>query len=78
MRQVAGLMRVINKAKSIDFYKSTLSYASVKGVKIPSLDEYLGVSSEEASSLDPKTEAALEAHAQKRLKERRKKLGGTT
>ena len=43
---------------------------------MPSLEEYLGVGSKEETSFDSAAEARLEAHAQKRLKERQN--GGTT
>ncbi len=66
-------MKAINRAKAIEFYESTLSYGSIHGAKLPSLEEFLGVSlgDKQASAFDSKTDEALEKIALDRLKKAR-------
>lgn len=78
MRQVTGLLKVINKAHLVDFYNSLLSYATVQGQKLPSLNEFLNISlsqsPKEEKVFDEKTDKILEEQALKRLNERRKSV----
>ena len=74
MRQVCGLLKVINKDNLVQFYNSILSYGTIHGAKLPSLNEFLDASLEHdegASSFDSETDKILEAEALKRLNERR-------
>jgi len=76
MRQVVGLLTVIGKADITDFYNNTLSYATVHGTKLPSLDEFLRLSLNEggsSNSFDENTDKFLEEQALKSLNERRSK-----
>jgi len=79
MRQVHGLLRVIGKADLVEFYNQLLSYGTIHGSKLPSLDEFLHLSlnegAEEAKAFDEKTDKLLEEQALKRLQERRMKNG---
>ena len=78
MRQVTGLLKVINKAHLVDFYHSLLSYATIQGQKLPSLNEFLNISlnqsPKEEKVFDEKTDKILEEQALKRLNERRKSV----
>ncbi len=69
-RQVRHFSRVISKAKSVQFYEQTLAYASVQGVQLPSLEEFLGVGSKEESAFSEKTDAFLERQALKNLRDK--------
>lgn len=79
MRTVAGLLKVINKSDLVDFYNNLLTYGSIHGAKLPSLNEFLELSSkeknQEPNNFDESTDKILEAAALKRLEERRLKHG---
>lgn len=79
MRQVDGFLRVIGKADLVEFYNQLLSYATVHGQKLPSLDEFLQLTSKQGAEApkvwDEKTDKFLEERALKRLHERRGQLG---
>lgn len=77
MRQVAQFLKIIHRAELIDFYNSILSYGTIHGAKLPSLNEFLGsnLQSSETSNFDPETDKAMEAIALKRLEEKRRELG---
>lgn len=79
MRQVAGLLVVIARADLVEFYSDLLSYGTIHGAKLPSLNEFLDLSlnkeSTKESSFDEKTDKVLEAQALKLLEERRAKHG---
>ncbi len=79
LRQVTGLLKVINRAELTDFYHSLLSYATVHGQKLPSLPEFLDLtltdSEKEQTVFDEKTDKFLEAQALQRLEERRQRGG---
>lgn len=74
MRQLTGLLKVIDKAHLIAFYDSLLSYATVQGQKLPSLTEFLALSlnqeDQDVSGFDEKTDKELEALALARIAER--------
>lgn len=74
-RQVFGLLNVIQKSKTVEWYEQLLAYATVHRVKIPSIDEFLDLSLKEKPieklQFDEKADKALEAHALKRLEEMR-------
>jgi hypothetical protein len=56
------------------FYEGSLSYAVVKGVKLPSFEEFFGLASKETGqAFDEKTDKALEEMAIKKLMEKRAK-----
>ncbi len=81
MRQVSGLLKVINKSDLIDFYNSILSYRAFQGAKLPSLNEFLDLSLSEGPKdqkdekvFDEKTDKFLEEQALKRLEEGRKNV----
>lgn len=65
----------MGKNKLIDYYKSISAYAVIQGVKIPSLDEFLGATSKDSaqnkSSFDEKTDKLLEQYALNRIKEKK-------
>lgn len=75
MRQVHGLLLVIGKADLVQFYNRLLSYGTIQGVKLPSLHEFLRLSSnsseEPEKTFDESTDRFLEEQALKRLNERR-------
>lgn len=76
MRQVACLLKVINKSKWTDFYLSALSYRAWGGQNMPSLTEFLESSLDETSEnktekFDPETDKFLELQALKRFEERK-------
>lgn len=75
MRQLKGMLQTINKAHLVEFYNDILSYGTVHGAKLPSLEEFLAASlnesAESVSSFDQSTEEKLEALALKRLEEQR-------
>lgn len=79
MRQVAGLLVVIQKSDLIEYYISASSYRYSKQKELPSLDEFLSLSlkqgAEVHSPFDETTDKMLEAHALKRLSERQKAHG---
>lgn len=77
MRQLVGLMRVINKAKLIDFYQDVSSYALIHKAKLPSLDEFLGISLAEETKVafDPNVDKFLEQKALEKLRERQQSSG---
>jgi len=72
---VSGLLKVIDKAHLVEFYGQLLSYGTIHGVKLPSLGEFLNLTSKESPAdskeFDESTDKLLEAHALKRLNERR-------
>lgn len=74
MRQVVGLLKVIGKAQLIDFYNQLLSYGTIQGAKLPSLNEFLATSlgsdQNQDSGFDSETDKAFEEIALKRLRER--------
>lgn len=72
LRQVVGLLNVIRKDDTVQFYNQLLAYGTIHGTKLPSLNEFLGANLEDtnATSFDDSTDKALEAEALKRLKER--------
>lgn len=76
MRQVSGLLKVINRSDVVDFYNSILSYRVAQAKEFPSLNEFLELSLNESpkeqNSFDEKADKVLEAHALKLLEERRK------
>ncbi len=76
MRQVAGFLRVVGKAQLVEFYTSVLSYGSVHGVELRSLDEFLALASEdktkEPKDFDQNADSFLEAQALKSLAERQR------
>lgn len=50
-------------------YNGIASYATVKGIKIPSFEEYLGLGSEEgATTFSSDTDQKLEAYALNKVK----------
>lgn len=69
---------MISRADLVDFYHSILSYATVQGAKLPSLNEFLDLSLKETDKsqtvFDENTDKFLEAQALKRLEERRKSV----
>jgi hypothetical protein len=75
MRQVSGLLKVINKSDLVEFYNSLLSYGTIHGAKLPTLNEFLGASlnkdQDAVPQFDDATDKILEAEALKRLNERR-------
>lgn len=77
MRQVAGLLKAINKARLVEFHQSVLSYMASRNPKFPSLDEFLTASLNENNGeekvFDENTDKVLEAHALKRLQENQAK-----
>lgn len=79
MRQVHGLLKVIGRADLVEFYYQVLSYATVQGQKLPSLEEFLTLTSNEEGEapkvFDNKTDKFLEEQALKRLNERQKVNG---
>lgn len=78
MRQVVGLIKVIRKNQTIDFYNELLVHSIVHQVKIPSLSEFLGANSnqdEDTSVFTEDIDRALEKEAIRQLEERRKSLG---
>ena len=77
MRQVVKLMRAVGRADLIDFYNSTLSYGTIHGAKLPSLNEFLDLTlnetrKEDSSTFDENTDRFLEEQALKKLEERRR------
>lgn len=77
MRQVVGFLGNINRARVLEFYERTVSYASVHGAKMPSFDEFLGLSlgEETAPAFDAQTDSFLERQAKKKLEEAQAKHG---
>jgi hypothetical protein len=79
MRQVKALLVVIEKAELVEFYNSILSYRTAHAPKLPSLDEFLSLTSNNEANapkiFDEKTDKLLEEHALKVLAERRQKHG---
>lgn len=79
MRQVAGLLKVIDRAGLVEFYNQLLSYGTIHGAKLCSLEEFLALTSgkgkEEPKGFDEDTDKFLEAQALKRLHERSQKHG---
>jgi hypothetical protein len=79
MRQVFGLIQVIHKSEKTEFYNRLLSYGTIHGVKLPSLNEFLSLTSSKGENgpkeFDEETDKFLEAEALKRLHERRKVNG---
>ena len=68
MRQLVGFLAAVHKANAISFYEQTLSYASIHGTKLPSLQEFLGVSlGDKEAAFDEKTDAYLEKIALQKL-----------
>jgi hypothetical protein len=78
MRQVVGLMKVINRADMVSFYNSILSYRASQSPKLPSLEEFLSVAlkdkDQKENVFDEKADKQLEQYALKRLEERRKNV----
>lgn len=72
-------MQVIHRADLVQFYNQLLSYGTVHGAKLCSLDEFLALSSgnsgNEPKAFDADTDKILEAEALKRLAERRQVHG---
>ncbi len=79
MRQVHWLLDAIGNAELVEFYTQILSYGTVHGVKLPSLTEFLNLTSNKGAndqtSFDEKTDTLLEQQALKRLAERQKLHG---
>lgn len=79
MRQVFKLLALINRADLVEFYNLILSYRTMNGPKLPSLDEFLALTSDKdangASNFDETTDKFLEEQAKKRLLERQKAHG---
>jgi len=79
MRQVAGLLRVINKSHLVEFYDSILSYRLAVQKEIPSFEEFMQLTSKESGygpkAFDEKTDKFLEELALKRLNEMRANHG---
>jgi hypothetical protein len=75
MRQVFGLLKIINKAHLVEFYYQVLSYNTVHGVELPSLDAFLNLSlgdkGDGAKAFDEKTDKYLEEQAFKKLHQRK-------
>lgn len=74
LRQVVGLIKIIRKSEMVEFYNDLLSYGTIHGVKLPSINEFLGASLEHTEEKTPFTkdvDEALEREAFKRLEERR-------
>ena len=81
MRQVVGLLKVINKSESVQFYYSALSYKAWSDGKIPSLNEFLNAglnkdSQVSTSDFDDETDKLLERHARKVLEQRKLEFNG--
>lgn len=77
-RQVYKLLKVIDRADTVDFYHQILSYGIFHVEKMPTLEEFLNLSSNEGEpikSFDEKTDKFLEMQALKRLQERKVSLG---
>ena len=59
----------------VEFYNQLLSYGTIQGAKLPSLDEFLSLSlgdgSNEAKAFDKSSDKFLEDQALKKLYERR-------
>lgn len=69
MRQVVGFLRIIDKKKVENLYFLMSSYAPFHGAKMPSLDEFMGVTSEtDDVGFSAKDDAAMEAAALRNLK----------
>lgn len=79
MRQVSGLLKVINRADLVEFYNRLLSYGTIHGAKLCSLDEFLALSSGNSgpapTAFDENTDKTLEEMALKRLAERQAQRG---
>lgn len=76
LRQVAGLLKVINRSDLVEFYNRSLSYRLSQAHDFPSLEEILAPSSNKTpTSFDAATDTALEIAALKRLEEKRLKHG---
>lgn len=77
MRQVKGLLKIINKADLVEFYNQLLSYGTIHGAKLPSLPEFLSLTSgkgqKDVNGFDEETDKFLEAKARELLEERRLK-----
>lgn len=78
MRQLTGLLQVINKSELVRFYTTILSYRASRAKELPSLNEFLAVTLNESQTeekvFDEKADKALEAYALKRFEERRKNV----
>jgi len=76
LRQVTGLLKVINRSELARIYTEILSYRASRAKELPSFDEFLAVTLKESPTkenvFDEKADKALEAYALKRLEERRK------
>jgi hypothetical protein len=79
MRQVFGFLRIIHRADLVEFYNQLLSYGTVHGAKLCSLEEFLNLTSGKEhtapKSFDENTDKVLEAEALKRFAERQKQYG---
>jgi hypothetical protein len=75
MRQVLGFLKVIGRADLVEFYTQLLSYGTIHGAKLCSLDEFLALTSgkdqDAPKVFDEDTDRILEERALKRLHERR-------
>jgi len=78
MRQLTGLLQVINKSELVGFYTSILSYRASRAKELPSLNEFLALTLKESptkeNDFDEDADKFLEAHARKLLEERRKNV----
>lgn len=78
MRQLTGLLHVINKSELVRFYTAILSYRASRAKELPSLNEFLSVTLKESpakeNDFDEDADKFLEEHAKKLLDERRKNV----
>jgi hypothetical protein len=73
MRQLHSFLNAIHKRITTRQWVQMSFHAQLAGAEIKSLDDVLGVSSEETSSaFDPKTDAALERRALQMLEEQKR------
>jgi hypothetical protein len=72
MRQVTNLLAVIDRKMLKEIYFEALSYRLATASEFPSLDEFLGVNSEDTeSTFDPEMDKRLEEIALKKLLEKK-------
>lgn len=63
MRQLQVLLRRIQTRNTTKDYNYAALHAKLAGAEIPSLEEILGVPSEDTGGFDDDTDAAFEKHA---------------
>jgi hypothetical protein len=70
MRQLVGLLKVIDLSEAKAHYYQIVAYAQASGNQIKvSLEEFLGLTSkEESSTFDKETDEKLERYMQQRVK----------